>query len=91
MSSKIVIKDTDGNTIEFDNLPTDVKDFLKDKINSFQGDNEIIIDVENSRTSISDESFSNEIILPEIYTETNRESLTESSIYKDHLEEHWGF
>jgi len=91
MSSKIIIKDTDGNIIEFDNLPTDVKDFLKDKINNFQGDNEIIIDVENSSQSNIIESISNEIILPEIYTETNRESLSESSIYKDHLEEHWGF
>lgn len=91
MSSKIIIKDTDGNIIEFDNLPTDVKDFLKDKINNFQGDNEIIIDVENSSQSNINESISNEIILPEIYTETNRESLSESSIYKDHLEEHWGF
>jgi len=91
MSSKIIIKDTDGNIIEFDNLPTDVKDFLKDKINNFQGDNEIIIDVENSGQSNIIESISNEIILPEIYTETNRESLSESSIYKDHLEEHWGF
>jgi hypothetical protein len=91
MSSKIVIKDTDGNIIEFDNLPTDIKDFLKDKINNFQGDNEIIIDVENSSKSNINESISSEIILPEIYTDTNRESLSESSIYKDHLEEHWGF
>jgi|688.fasta_scaffold312812_2 hypothetical protein len=91
MSSKIVFKDSDGNIIEYDNLPTEVKDFIKENINNFHDDNEVIIDVSTSTQSNSDESISNEIILPEIYTETNRESLSESSIYKDHLTEHWGF
>jgi len=91
MSSKIVFKDSDGNIIEYDNLPTEVKDFIKENLNNFHDDNEVIIDVSTSTQSNSDESISNEIILPEIYTETNRESLSESSIYKDHLTEHWGF
>lgn len=91
MSSKIIIKDSDGNLIDYDNLPIDVKDFIKENLNNFHDDNEVIIDAPTSTETISDESISNEIILPEIYTETNRESLSESSIYKEHLTEHWGF
>jgi len=91
MSSKIIIKDSDGNLIDYDNLPIDVKDFIKENLNNFHDDNEVIIDAPTSTQTISDESISNEIILPEIYTETNRESLSESSIYKEHLTEHWGF
>lgn len=91
MSSKIIIKDSDGNLIDYDNLPIDVKDFIKENLNNFHDDNEVIIDAPTSTETISDESISNEVILPEIYTETNRESLSESSIYKEHLTEHWGF
>lgn len=80
----INITDENGNVINYQDLPDEIKDLIKRNIiNSNSINNESNISDSEEKLPLPE--------LPDEYRDDSKESLSESPHYVKHLTEHWGF